>query len=91
MQAFALATGEALWEFDLPDPKGLYPDRGAMALSEDGVLYAATLGGSVVALDVIRGTRRWESRVPGTVYGGVTVGDDYCWCRRARPSAFSTD
>ena len=73
IQAFELATGAALWEFDLPDPKGIYPDRGAMALSEDGLLYAATLGGSVVALDAIRGTRRWESRVPGTVYGGVTV------------------
>ena len=77
VQAFELATGAALWEFDLPDPKGIYPDRGAMALSEDGLLYAATLGGAVVALDAIRGTRLWESRVPGTVYGGVTVAKDW--------------
>ncbi len=71
--AFDLATGAALWEFDLPDARGLYPDRGAMALSEDGMLYAATLGGAVVALDSIRGTRAWESRVAGAVYGGVTA------------------
>ena len=77
VQAFELATGAALWEFDLPDPKGIYPDRGAMALSEEGMLYAATLGGAVVALDAIRGTRRWEARVPGTVYGGVTVAEDW--------------
>ncbi|MBV9848409.1 MAG: PQQ-binding-like beta-propeller repeat protein [Armatimonadetes bacterium] len=76
IQAFELTTGAALWDFDLPDARGIYPDRGAMALSEDGLLYAATLGGAVVALDAIRGTRRWESRVAGTVYGGVTVADD---------------
>lgn len=74
--AFDLQTGAALWEFDLPDARGLYPDRGAMALSPDGMLYAATLGGSVVALDAIRGTRAWESRVDGAVYGGVTVRED---------------
>ena len=71
--AFELATGAALWDFDLPDSSGLYPDRGAMALSEDGMLYAATLGGSALAMDAIRGTRRWETKVPGAVYGGVTV------------------
>ncbi len=74
--AFALANGAALWDFDLPDGSGLYPDRGAMALSPDGMLYAATLGGSVLAMDVIRGTRRWESKVAGAVYGGVTVSGD---------------
>ena len=73
IQAFTLESGEALWDFDLPDPTGIYPDRGGMALSEDGILFAATLGGTVVALDVIRGTRLWEARVPGTVYGGVTL------------------
>ena len=71
--AFELASGAALWDFDLPDMQGLYPDRGGMALSEDGMLYAATLGGSVLAMDAIRGTRRWESKVPGAVYGGVTL------------------
>jgi outer membrane protein assembly factor BamB/ribosomal protein L40E len=77
VQAFALTNGEALWDFDLPDARGIYPDRGAMALSEEGTLYAATLGGSVIALDVIRGTRLWETQVAGTVYGGITLTDDH--------------
>ena len=73
LYAFELATGAALWDFDLPDSSGLYPDRGGMALSEDGLLYAATLGGSVLAMDAIRGTRRWETKVAGPVYGGLTL------------------
>lgn len=75
--AFELATGGALWDFDLPDSHGIYPDRGAMALSEDGRLYAATLGGSVLAMDAIRGTRIWDTKVAGSVYGGVTVAGDF--------------
>ena len=75
--AFELVSGAALWDFDLPDPSGLYPDRGGMALSEDGMLYAATLGGSVLAMDAIRGTRRWETRVNGAVYGGITVSENH--------------
>ncbi len=76
LYAFELATGAALWDFDLPNSSGLYPDRGGMALSEDGLLYAATLGGSVLAMDAIRGTRRWETKVGGPVYGGLTLGGD---------------
>ncbi len=72
---FELVTGAALWDFDLPDASGLYPDRGGMALAEDGTLYAATLGGSVLAMDVIRGTRRWEAKVSGPVYGGLTLSE----------------
>ena len=75
--AFDLATGGALWDFDLPDAHGLYPDRGAMALSEDGMLYAATLDGSVLAMDAVRGTRRWEAKVAGAVYGGVSLAGDW--------------
>ncbi len=74
--AFETATGGALWDFDLPDSQGIYPDRGALALSEEGRLYAATLGGSVLAMDAIRGTRVWETKVEGSVYGGVTVAGD---------------
>ena len=75
--AFDLATGGALWEFDLPDAHGIYPDRGAMTLSDDGMLYAATLDGSVLAMDVIRGTRRWEAKVRGAVYGGSALAGDW--------------
>ena len=77
LYAFELATGAALWDFDLPDTSGLYPDRGGMALSDDGMLYAATLGGSVLAMDAVRGTRRWETKVSGAVYGGVTLEGDF--------------
>lgn len=77
VQAFELTTGAALWDFDLPDARGLYPDRGAPALADDGTLYAATLGGQVIALDVVRGTRRWSASVSGAIYGGVTVADDW--------------
>ena len=76
LYAFDLTTGAALWDFDLPDASGLYPDRGGMALSEDGMLYAATLGGSVLAMDAVRGTRRWETKVSGAVYGGVTLSEN---------------
>ena len=75
--AFDLATGGALWDFDLPDARGIYPDRGAMALSEGGHLYAMTLGGSALAMDAIRGTRLWETKVVGSTYGGVTITGDY--------------
>ncbi len=73
--AFELATGAALWDFDLPDGSGVYPDRGGLALSDDGVLYAATLNGAVLAMDAIRGTRRWEAKVAGPIYGGLAVSD----------------
>ena len=74
--AMALDNGAPLWELDLPDPSGLYPDRGGMALSSDGILYAATLGGSVIAVDAIRGTLKWSGAVTGTVYGAITLADD---------------
>lgn len=76
IQAWELATGAALWDFDLPDPKGLYPDRGAMALSDAGTLYAATLGGQIIALDAVRGTRRWAASLKGPIYGGLAIADD---------------
>ncbi|BDI29828.1 hypothetical protein CCAX7_18790 [Capsulimonas corticalis] len=72
IQSFELTTGAALWEHELSDARGLYPDRGAMSIDPtDGMLYAATLGGSVTAIDAIRGAIRWTSRVQGAVYGGV--------------------
>jgi outer membrane protein assembly factor BamB len=77
LHAYELSSGTPLWDFDLPDPRGIYPDRGAMALSEDGILYAATLGGNVIAIDAIRGTRRWSAQVQAIVYGGVTLAENY--------------
>lgn len=77
VQAFEIQTGAALWDIELPDPRGIYPDRGAMALSTDGILYAATLGGHVTAIDAVRGTLKWTSRHEGVAYGGCVVVDDF--------------
>jgi outer membrane protein assembly factor BamB len=77
VQAVELATGIPLWEIDLHDSKGIYPDRGGMALAaNDGLLYAATLGGHVAAIDSIRGTVRWNMALGEPVYGGVTLSGD---------------
>jgi outer membrane protein assembly factor BamB len=76
VQAFEIRTGAALWDLELPDPKGIYPDRGAMALSIDGILYAASLGGHVTAVDAIRGTLKWSEQFSGAAYGGAVVVDD---------------
>ena len=76
VQAFEIDTGAALWDLELPDPRGVYPDRGSMALSTDGVLYVPTLGGYVTAIDAVRGTLKWSERFEGTVYGGAVVVDD---------------
>jgi outer membrane protein assembly factor BamB len=66
--------GTWLWEYDLGDPSGIYPDRGGLAIAAaDGLLYAATLNGTVVALDSIRGTLRWSAKVEGPVYGGPAL------------------
>jgi len=73
VQAFEMATGAALWDLELPDPKGVYPDRGSMALSTDGILYVATLGGHVTAIDAVRGTLKWSEKFAGTVYGGAVI------------------
>jgi outer membrane protein assembly factor BamB len=78
VSAMAMENGAPLWELDLPDKRGLYPDRGGMAVSPtDGLLYAATLGGSVIAIDSIRGTLKWTATVPGTVYGAVILSGDF--------------
>lgn len=76
LQAYEIATGSSLWDIDLPDAKGVYPDRGSLAISPDGMVYAATLGGTVTAVDAIRGTLRWTKVFPGAAYGGLTAVDD---------------
>ncbi len=70
--AFDAKTGAPLWEpYPLPDP--VYPERGGVVLSEDGKLFAGTVEGIVTCLDALRGTRIWESAVPGKILGGLSV------------------
>lgn len=69
--AFDALSGAPLWEpYPLPAP--VYPDRGGVGL-ENGRLFAADVNGVVVCLDVLRGTRIWETRLAGAarVYGTV--------------------
>jgi outer membrane protein assembly factor BamB len=73
--AFDAVNGAPLWDaYALPDP--VYPDRGGCALAA-GRLYAATVEGGCVCLDVQRGTRLWETRIRGRVYGSVTVAREH--------------
>ncbi len=69
--AFDAITGAPLWDpFPLQAP--VYPDRGGVAIS-GGRLFAADVNGVVVCLDVLRGTRIWETQLDGAarVYGSV--------------------
>ncbi|MGO8670389.1 MAG: PQQ-binding-like beta-propeller repeat protein [Capsulimonadaceae bacterium] len=73
VHAFEVEGGAPLWDWELPDPRGIYPDRGGLALASDGLLYASTLGGHLVALDIIRGTSRWSTLLEGAAYGSPVV------------------
>ncbi|MBC8103940.1 MAG: PQQ-binding-like beta-propeller repeat protein, partial [Cytophagales bacterium] len=69
--AFDVITGAPMWEpYPLTAP--VYPDRGGVAIA-DGRLFAADVNGVVVCLDVLRGTRLWETQLDGAarVYGAV--------------------
>lgn len=71
--AFDARNGAPLWDaFPLTDP--VYPDRGGVALA-GGRLFAATVDGVCVAIDALRGTRIWERRLTGKVYGAVIPAD----------------
>src|SRR5439155_8787478 len=65
-------SGEALWKYALPTGDPVYPDRGAVAVA-DGMVYAATVGGRLVALDAERGTPRWSLSLAGRVYAAVVA------------------
>jgi outer membrane protein assembly factor BamB len=74
--AFDTTGGAPLWDpYPLPDP--VYPERGGVAIAA-GKLFAATVEGVLVCLDVLRGTRLWETKLDdGRVYGAVVpAGED---------------
>lgn len=75
LYAFDALTGAPLWEpYPLPDP--VYPERGGAALA-GAHLYAATVEGVVVCVDVLRGTRIWETALGRAVrvFGAVVPAD----------------
>jgi outer membrane protein assembly factor BamB len=66
IHGFDILTGARPWEpVELPDP--VYPERGGCAVG-DGVLFVATVDGMALALDMVRGTRIWETHLGGKVY-----------------------
>lgn len=74
LYAFDALTGAPLWEpFPLPDP--VYPERGGAAIA-GGKLFAATVEGVCVCVDALRGTRVWETALPGRVFGAVVPTSD---------------
>lgn len=70
--ALDAADGEALWKYALPAGDPVYPDRGAVAVA-GGAVFAATVGGRLVALDAERGTPRWSQSLAGHVYAAVVA------------------
>ena len=75
LHAFDVLKGGLLWEpYPLPDP--VYPERGGVAIA-NGRLFTATVEGVAVCVDVLRGTRVWETKLDGRVFGApVPAGDD---------------
>jgi outer membrane protein assembly factor BamB len=70
ISGYEAATGVPLWEVELGDTSGIYPDRGGTSVSGN-LLTGATVGGSVTAIDIIRGVKRWSAKTEAGVYGGV--------------------
>ena len=69
LHAFSAETGTLIWDaFPLPAP--IHPERGGCCISDE-FLIAGLVSGSVVALDAIRGTRRWIVDIGGTIYGSI--------------------
>ena len=67
--AFDARNGAPLYDpYTLSTP--VYPDRGGIAIA-DGRLYAATIEGTCFCLDALRGTRLWETKIDGRVFGAV--------------------
>jgi len=69
---YEAATGVPLWEIELSDTSGIYPDRGGLTVAGN-LLFVATVGGTVTAVDVIRGVKRWETQTETGVYGGLSA------------------
>lgn len=69
LHGFDVESGTPIWDpFALPAP--VHPDRGGVCVDGDMVV-AGLVSGSVVAIDAIRGTRRWMVDIGGSVYGSV--------------------
>lgn len=69
LHAFDVESGTPIWDpYVLPAP--VHPDRGGVCVVGDFIV-AGLVSGSVVAIDAIRGTRRWMVDIGGSVYGSA--------------------
>jgi outer membrane protein assembly factor BamB len=69
LYAFDARNGAPLYDpYPLPDP--VYPDRGGIAIA-GGRLLAATVEGTCIGLDALRGTRLWEIATGDRVFGAI--------------------
>lgn len=69
LHAFDVESGTPIWDpYVLQAP--VHPDRGGVCVVDDMVV-AGLVSGSVLAVDAIRGTRRWMVDIGGSVYGSA--------------------
>lgn len=69
LHAFDVESGTPIWDpYVLSAP--VHPDRGGVCIVGELVI-AGLVNGSVLAIDAIRGTRRWLVDIGGSVYGSV--------------------
>jgi len=69
LHAFDVESGTPIWDpYVLSAP--VHPDRGGVCIVGE-LVVAGLVNGSVLAVDAIRGTRRWMVDVGGSVYGSV--------------------
>ncbi|HZW85725.1 MAG TPA: PQQ-binding-like beta-propeller repeat protein [Nitrososphaerales archaeon] len=69
--ALDLATGRSDWSYTLAG----IPYRGWLT-STDGLVFASTLGGDIIALDASSGAVDGTTHVGSPLYEGVTIGSD---------------
>ena len=69
LHAFDVESGTPIWDpYVLSAP--VHPDRGGVCIVGE-LVVAGLVNGSVLAIDAIRGTRRWLVDIGGSVYGSV--------------------
>ena len=69
LHAFDVESGMPIWDpYVLVAP--VHPDRGGVCIVGE-LVVAGLVNGSVLAIDAIRGTRRWLVDIGGSVYGSV--------------------
>jgi outer membrane protein assembly factor BamB len=74
VNAFDAATGAKRWEYQLAVSKDLTNTRfGGGATFYNGVVYATSGAGDVVALDAQTGTQKWRVKPAGPLRGSPTV------------------